>query len=360
MKKRNGLNYLTACLAGMIGLICGEVQACSTSARPSSPSAEVSRLPNAVRVEVQPFATSDELNAGDGERIQELLTARLAAGRVSPQVRRDEQGDFMLFLGPGDKQKTTAVERSLVGKVGITGRAFLVGGQYVILSKIRGGESRKVFGVIVRGKRDDGLPKVVSALAKKLRSTIERNRDVLAPRFREEDRPYRITQALGGSARPGVLVSCATSHLGSPIVTPSAETQIASLLQVCGFKVVNKEDWDSTSWIRAYLKDPGTPIPDGVKEPIDMLVVGEAVSEFAVRIDELVSCRARVEVKAIDRRTGHILAVERDTTTAVDSSEYIAAKNALQEAVGCVCERLFPEATRKWNAAVAEGISRKN
>jgi len=85
-------------------------------------------------------------------------------------------------------------------------------------------KDEKAFGVIARGQRDDGLPDIISALAEKVRSTIERNRDILAAPSRKEDRSYRINQALGRLARPGVLISCSTSHLGSPIVTPSAET----------------------------------------------------------------------------------------------------------------------------------------
>ncbi len=58
---------------------------------------------------------------------------------------------------------------------------------------------------------------------------------------------------------------------------------------------------------------------------------------------DLYSVKARLEVKAIDQATGQILAVDRQTTVAVDLTEQIAAKTALQEAGAMIAERLLPK-----------------
>ena len=48
-------------------------------------------------------------------------------------------------------------------------------------------------------------------------------------------------------------------------------------------------------------------------------------------------------MKAVDQGSGKIVAVDRQTTVAVDLAERIAAKNALQEAGAMPAERLLPK-----------------
>ena len=75
-------------------------------------------------------------------------------------------------------------------------------------------------------------------------------------------------------------------------------------------------------------------------------VTGEAFSEFAGRHGDLVSVKARVEVKAVDRKTGKVLAVDRQTAVAVDLAEQVAGKTALQEAA-CVDRGPAPAQDRR-------------
>ena len=61
-----------------------------------------------------------------------------------------------------------------------------------------------------------------------------------------------------------------------------------------------------------------------------------------MRKGNLVSCKARVEMKAIDRASGKVLFIDRQTSVAVDLSEHLAGKTALQEAAAKLTERMLP------------------
>jgi hypothetical protein len=65
---------------------------------------------------------------------------------------------------------------------------------------------------------------------------------------------------------------------------------------------------------------------------VDIVVAGEAFSEFAVRVNSIVSCTARAEINVIGREDGRIVVADRATSRAADLSENIAGKSALQKA----------------------------
>ncbi|MBI2477305.1 MAG: hypothetical protein HYV60_01235 [Planctomycetia bacterium] len=53
--------------------------------------------------------------------------------------------------------------------------------------------------------------------------------------------------------------------------------------------------------------------------------------------------KARLELKALDRETGKVLAVDRQVAVSVDLAEQIAGKTALQDAAASIAGRLLPK-----------------
>jgi hypothetical protein len=60
-----------------------------------------------------------------------------------------------------------------------------------------------------------------------------------------------------------------------------------------------------------------------------------------------VTVKARLEVKAIDRRTDKIVAIDRQTAMEVDLTEQTAGKKALQKAAAAIAERMLPRLVEK-------------
>jgi len=75
----------------------------------------------------------------------------------------------------------------------------------------------------------------------------------------------------------------------------------------------------------------------------DIEITGEALSEYGMRKGNLQSCRARIEIKARDRESGNIIAVDRQTSVGVDLAEHIVAKTALQNGAEELAQRFLPK-----------------
>lgn len=205
----------------------------------------------------------------------------------------------------------------------MTGRAFRAGDELVLVAKVIGTETSRVYGELVKGGKDRPLTQAEEELGDKLARTIAAHTDTLIARVPvHADRLEELKKSIKTPRRPTVSVSIMETHFGTPAVDPAAQTELALL-----------------------LSDLGCPILDGKSAgPPDLVFVGEAFSEMGIRRAGLVSCKARLELTVRDRTTGRIIATDRQTAVAVDISEHIAAKRALSEAAAELALRVIPKA----------------
>ena len=131
-----------------------------------------------------------------------------------------------------------------------------------------------------------------------------------------------LKKAMGDAKRPTVLIQIPERHVGQPAVDPAAQTELAWFCKEAGFTVL----------------DAGAP-----QSQADIVLRGEGFSELAGQRGNLISVKARLEIKAIDPRTDKVVAVERQTAVEVDLAEQIAAKAALQKVAAGIALRLLPK-----------------
>ena len=342
--KRNIVNYVLATILLLAGVVA---------------STAVAGAGEAINVAVFDFDTKEAGISKLGPKIADMVTAYLSQ---NPDLNLVERAQLEKVLSEMSLSMTGIVDQTQAVQVGhvvgakilVTGRAFSVDGELVIVAKIIGTETTRVYGDVAKGSLSGKLTSLIDEIAVKVAKTIkDKGRDLLPPPEQEVDKVAIIQGKLKGKRLPRVSVKIEEMHVGSRVIDPAAETEFIYLLRKCGFEVVDQSDEVLSNWAKAYLKDSDTELPE-LLQSVDIVVVGEAFSQFAARTGNLVSSKARVEVRAIDTSNSRILAIDRKTITAVDLAEQIAAKTALQEGALDIAVRLIPEMVEKWQSDLPE------
>ena len=275
----------------------------------------------------------------EGGKVTDLLFAALVAEPALVLIERqdirtllDEQA--LNLSGLANPAEATRVGQLTGAKILIAGSVLRVDNSLYLVAKVIGTETSRVLGASVKGTARDDLGKLAAGLAAEIVKVVtERGGELLPKVVTREDRLAALKKALPAGDRPSVLVEIAEQHLApivvivpggpQPVLDPAAETEVTLFAKETGFTVL-----DAT---------------EGKRSNAAVILRGEAISEPAVRHGNLVSAKARLEVKAIDQATGKVLAIDRQTTVATDLTDQIAAKTALQEAAAAVAERLLPK-----------------
>ncbi len=157
------------------------------------------------------------------------------------------------------------------------------------------------------------------------------------------DRPDDNREVKDGERDPvlskSIVVMIPETHTRRRVETripdPAAETEIIRVLVEHGFNVVDQikvAEIRYTEMAFAAIHDVRNAISLARQFDADMIIIGEAFSEWVEDIHNMVSCRARVEARIIDMNTGRILAADGVEGSALDVSEGIASKKALRAA----------------------------
>jgi TolB-like protein len=271
--------------------------------------------------------------AGYGAKVSDLLFARLAA---KPDLYLVDRAELKTVLEEQALNLSGAVKAGEATRVGqLTGARILVTGSVLqvdktlyLVAKIIGTETSRVVAASVDGKASDELGPLVDKLADAVAEKVGKQAyKLVAPRLPKRDRIAALNRELKKARRPTVWVQVRERHVGHPTIDPAAQTEVSRYCKETGFEVLDPED--------------------GVRSRADVFLTGEGMSEFAMRLGNLVSVKARVELKAVDRQTGKVLAADRQTVVVVDVTEQVAGKTALQEAAARLAERVLPQIVKK-------------
>ena len=272
---------------------------------------------------------------GYGEKVGDVLFASLATKENIYLVDRADMKKVLDELelnlsGIVAPDKATRVGQFTGAKILVTGSVLEVGNSLYIVAKIIGTETSRVLGQSVKGKTNDELGPLVERLAEKVAAAIATEADKLVAKVpKREDWLKALKERIGKAKRPTVVVRVTERHIGQTALDPAAETELMLICTETGFTVIDPEK--------------------GAANQADVTITGEGFSEFATRRGNLISVKARLELKATDRATSKVLAVDRQVVVAVDLTEQIAGKNALQQAALDIAMRMLPKVVQQYN-----------
>jgi hypothetical protein len=231
----------------------------------------------------------------------------------------------------------------------VIGRAYVIDEEIMITARIVGVETGRVYISQVRGSTRDQMLPILDRLAEEVHKDVVARRDQLvAPNVSaNRERLFNsLADQLKGKKLPKVVVAMPEVHYGTPSVDPAGETEMILWLTKCGFTVIDSGSSDRSmqAWAKDYYADSGSPaISRVIPEDTSIIIIGQAFSEGAGRFGDIISAKARVEVRALDRKTGAVLAIARRNTAAVDLAENIAGKKAIQDAACSIAYEMIPK-----------------
>src|ERR1051325_8088195 len=251
-------------------------------------------VPDVLSVAVFDFESKDEAVRNLGPKVATLLNATLSA---EPQLIMVERAELEKVLGEHELNLSGNVSADSAVKVGqltgakvlVTGRVFKADNELLIVAKIIGTETSRVYGELVKGGDKTSISDLSANLAKKIAADVMQKGDTLVAKVEtREELIAKIKKTLGDKPLPSVSVKIGEQHFGQRVIDPAAETELGSILQACGFKLVG-----GASTNRA-----------------EVTITGDAFSAYGTRKGNLISCKSRVEVKVL-KQNGDLVAVDR-------------------------------------------------
>jgi hypothetical protein len=304
-----------------------------------------------VTVAMFDFESKDKGLAEMGTLMRNLIETDLGKNENLRLVTRTEIGKVLeeqkVSLAGITDEAAPQIGKLLGAQVMIVGRLFTVGEQVFTTVRLFGTETSRAYSEKVSGNAD-AVEKMAEELAGKIASIItEKGDTLLATVHLSSDQIKEIRDKVGTENLPKVFVSIREQIVQVPSIDPAAQTEFEHLFLKSGFEVLKDKTGHLKTWVEAYFREGGKEAPPPV-ESVDLLVIGEGISEFASRNGDLVSFRSRLEMEVISPSTGKVLVADKENYTAVDLSSQIAGKTSLQEAAARIAVRIIPEAVTKW------------
>jgi TolB-like protein len=284
--------------------------------------------PQPLTVAVYDFTTTPDTSRDLGAKVTALVTADLSSETNLALIERAQLSKALSEQAFG---LSGMVNSEVAAKIGqITGAKVLVTGQILrmddqhiaIIANVIGTETARLFAVKVEGGSSGDLVKLTAELADKIAKTISEQEASLlaAPSQTREERVEKIVKSIQGTNRPTVFVSVVFLRADAKGHSVASEDELGAILLKAGFPVVDQNS----------------------EQKPDLVISGVANYDVGTKHGELYTCAGETELKVVERKTGRVIAFERQESTVTDSSKRVANRAVQANAMDGLAERILP------------------
>jgi TolB-like protein len=261
-----------------------------------------------------------------GPNVTALITANLAMETNLVLVERAELNKALSEQAFGVSGLVSADAAAKIGaitgaKILVAGQVIKTGNNVIIVADIIGTETGRLFADKVQGTADNVADLTTDLSGKIARTISAQATNLIAPPIISlSDSLNRAIKNLAGTNRPSVSIKIFYStNLARGHSTPT-ETELGMDLLKAGFPVVD----------------------DNSDRKPDIEITGVEDMRAGGRIGALYSFRCNVELKVQDRRTGNILTLEHQESSASDANRSSADHSAQVQAAEQLAEKIMP------------------
>jgi len=351
-----------------------------TSSEPAPPPAQARPEIGVALVEFSRIGSKETLGEASAQ-MYELVAARLAnehGVRLVEREKLEKAFQELKLSQTGLVDPATAMQLGKItgARVFIVGKLMKLESNWVVTARLIDAQTSEAAGIRVTGAESKGLITLADATSAKIVEQLHAFAKTMAQPG--EKSPFgaeieRVRQSLAQKELPRVTVCVPESHLGTWVPDPAGENEIIAILSRVGYHVVDISTFMKRQPARWWLtifhgraqEGDGREIRitemfrsaadimhdkrlEKMKDNADIFVVGEAFSEFVGDNYGFKSCRARIEVKAIDTATEEIAIAGSDHAAAADVGEFIAGKKALKNAGGMLGVQIAKDLAGYW------------
>jgi hypothetical protein len=288
-----------------------------------------------------------KVSESTGEQLADLMSVHLSSSGVLNVVERKKLKELMGEqelgqLGFSTPETSAKVQKLFGAQFFVQGKIFPIGEKIFITTELISTETSLKKTFLVQMSLDTNIDVLAETVANKCLETYANNGQEMKPQeVLSADK--EVLKAVGNISWPVFAVDIPEKHMQALIPDPAAQTEMISLLQKCGAKVKEQSREVKSDLLEGGTKNIILPL-DGC----DILISGEGFSTFGAKRGDLFSCKARLELKAIDIKSGELLAVAADSVAGVDTSEALAAKKALQQTAEKIFRSFIPTVLKAW------------
>jgi len=296
-------------------------------------------------VAVIPFASTDPDDHPVASAVTDVFYATFSAAQVElverEQLQQVMQEQSISVTAVFDDEQALKLGRLVAAKFLVVGRVVKLEEERLVVARLISSETSRMLAHTTVIEEGQSVAEITGKLAKRvIKSLDERGLELIKPRAPEADPIDQLVEALLGKELPKVTLDVSEQLSAAQVVDPAVETELLYALQAAGFMVV-----DAAVLKRKYP----TSWRDKADKLVDVIISGEALIERATQIGQLHAGRARVELKATTAGTGMVIAVARNTSSAMDATPVIAAKAAAQQATRKVLTSFLTNVVDRWH-----------